>query len=550
MLENRQLNSALYYHKIGHTVIPTGAGEERKKPYVRWAEFQQKASSKAEILKWWTQYPDANPALICGKNSGIMVIDCDTEDAIARVEELLPDDLKAQTPTALTPKGGRHYYFEYQPGLVNRARPLPGIDIRTDGGYVLAPSSKNSNGSYRWLSGHGLHEVEPQPMPSNFFNILKQACSNNKDINTSIVKDITNPWKHSITNHNIHNISFSEGGRDETIFHVANCLNKGGMHPHKILELLYFIGSKCSPPFPEKEINAKFESALKRHNSSKRNLTAEVREWIGITWGNISITDALQNITNITNAERPKITTIMNRLVKEGLLERVPGKNGVYRKVDYECDAIDFLKAESKSIDIWLPFNLHEMVESMPGNIILLAGETNAGKTGLLFNIIRANMRKFDVHYFNSEMGAGELKKRLSLFKDITLDQWKFKAWERSGDFADVIKSGEGKINIIDFLEIHDNFYEIGGRLAEIHSKLKGAIAIVALQKNRGTDMGLGGFRSLEKPRLALAMSPGVLKIVKAKNWKNAENPNGKEVHFKIVNGCDFIQTKDWHKSA
>jgi hypothetical protein len=145
-------------------------------------------------------------------------------------------------------------------------------------------------------------------------------------------------------------------------------------------------------------------------------------------------------------------------------------------------------------------------------------------------------------------MGSSELRKRLDKFDDIALSDWKFKPWERSGNFADVIKPGKGKINIIDFLEIHDNFYEVGGKLAEIHNKLKGAIAIVALQKNRGVDTGLGGFRSIEKPRLALAMSPGTLKIVKAKNWKTSENPNGKQIRFKIAAGCKLFNQGNWHK--
>ena len=55
-----------------------------------------------------------------------------------------------------------------------------------------------------------------------------------------------------------------------------------------------------------------------------------------------------------------------------------------------------------------------------------------------------------------------------------------------------------GNINIIDFLEISENFYEIGGRLREIHDKLKGAVAVVALQKNAGTQTGLGGYRGME----------------------------------------------------
>ena len=106
------------------------------------------------------------------------------------------------------------------------------------------------------------------------------------------------------------------------------------------------------------------------------------------------------------------------------------------------------------------------------------------------------------------------MKKRLTKFDDIVLSDWCFYPMERNENFADVIQPGKGKINIIDFLELYDNFYEISGKLADIHKKLNGAIAIVALQKNPGNDFGLGGYRSLEKPRLALAVSPGILKTL------------------------------------
>jgi hypothetical protein len=145
-------------------------------------------------------------------------------------------------------------------------------------------------------------------------------------------------------------------------------------------------------------------------------------------------------------------------------------------------------------------------------------------------------------------MGGSELKKRLSLFPNTIPSQWQFKAWERSDNFSDVIKPGKSRINIIDFLEIHDEFYKVGGQLAEIHKKLKGAIAIVALQKNAGSDTGLGGFRGLEKPRLYLAMSPSKLKIVKAKNWKSSDNPNGKVIRFKVAQGCIFKPQGGWHR--
>jgi ABC-type phosphonate transport system ATPase subunit len=198
-----------------------------------------------------------------------------------------------------------------------------------------------------------------------------------------------------------------------------------------------------------------------------------------------------------------------------------------------------------------LPFEIDKKVEIMPGNIIAIAGEVNAGKTAFLLNVLNENMHKFEIHYFSSEMGGSELKKRLKKFDyPLSLSEWKFKFKERSDNFGDIIVSGEGKINIIDYLELHDNFFLVAKHLSDIHKRLKGAIAIVAIQKNPGTDTGLGGFRGMEKPRLYLAMSKGKLKIVKAKNWATPVNPNNLEVGFKIVDGCKLIKTGDWHLAS
>jgi len=197
------------------------------------------------------------------------------------------------------------------------------------------------------------------------------------------------------------------------------------------------------------------------------------------------------------------------------------------------------------------PFGLEKMVELMPGNIAVIAGDPNAGKTAFLLNVVQRNMASFKVYYFSSEMGASEMKKRLQLFTyPETLKGWRFTARERSSDFEDVIVPGEGNINIIDYLEIHDNFYEVGGKLFNIHRKLNGALAFVALQKNSGARLGLGGGRGLEKPRLYLAMEPGVLKIVKAKNWKTSENPNGKQIRWKLTEGCWFHKMGDWYRET
>jgi hypothetical protein len=386
------------------------------------------------------------------------------------------------------------------------------------------------------------------------FDTLKQGCSERACSSNSFNNAVTS--RGEATQHNKkqqcatnRNITFEEPGRDETLFHLANHLVKGGMPVESIRKYMEFYGRHCKPPFPEKEILVKIESALKRAKNRGRNLTQDIRDWISVTSGNFSATFLYNEQQIVTSEDKAKVRTILSRLVKEGIIERSSTQAGNYRKIEGECEEMDFLNGDTKTVPIWLPFGLNDMVQIMPGNIILVAGSPNAGKTALLLNIIRNNMNKFKVHYFNSEMGSGELNKRLSKFDNIDLQDWKFKAYERAGQFQDVIKSGEGNINVIDFLEIYEDFYAISKPLAEIHKKLMGAVAIVALQKNPGCDTGLGGYRTLEKPRLALSVDSGVLKIVKAKNWRTGENPNGKQIGFKLVKGCNLLQQGDWGKN-
>ena len=79
------------------------------------------------------------------------------------------------------------------------------------------------------------------------------------------------------------------------------------------------------------------------------------------------------------------------------------------------------------------------------------------------FNIAKDNMYQHETHYFSSEMADTELRNRLELFPDIKkLEDWSFEPWERSSNFADVIRPDA--LNIIDYLEIHDTRYLLPDR--------------------------------------------------------------------------------------
>ena len=235
-------------------------------------------------------------------------------------------------------------------------------------------------------------------------------------------------------------------------------------------------------------------------------------------------------------------------LVTMGRLNRHGDRRGWYIPTDNELEKMDLLNADTEPVNIWLPFGLNDLVEIYADNVIIIAGSPNSGKTTLVLNILKENMNRFNVNYFNSEMSAGEMRVRLELFNGMTLDMWDFEAFSRATDFHNVVKPGPENLNIIDFLEVSSDFFAIGDKIKQIHNALRGSIAIICLQKNPGQDTGLGGFRSLEVTRLALAIDYGVLKVVKAKNFKSETNPNGLITRFNILHGSQLTQKDGWHK--
>jgi len=231
----------------------------------------------------------------------------------------------------------------------------------------------------------------------------------------------------------------------------------------------------------------------------------------------------------------------LRRLVSDGILEKHKNRNACYRLVEDECEEIEWWKATGETVDVKFPFHIEDYVKIFSGNICVIAGSNNAGKSAFLLDFIRLNLDKHEIHMFNSEAGMAEIKERIGLIEDVDMEEWqtRLKIWERSGEFSAVIKPDA--INIIDFLEVHEEFYKVGAYIKDIHDKLDKGIALIALQKNPGNDYGLGGARGLEKPRLYLSIDNGRLKIVKAKNWRTANNPNGWVAKFSLVGGNKFI---------
>lgn len=282
---------------------------------------------------------------------------------------------------------------------------------------------------------------------------------------------------------------------------------------------------------------------MEKATGKSKSIKEKVRDWVSVTSGDMRVTDCYRAMGAVTTCDKGSIRQSFVRLEKENFIVRCGKQDGCYRLIERDAPLIDFINVNlNEPYPVKWPFGIENYVDLYPGNVVVVAGEANAGKTALLLNVVRKNMHRHKIEYFSSEMGPEEFHLRLAKFDDIKLGEWHFSPRQRSTKFADVIVSDS--LNIIDYLEITKDFFEIGGDIKDIFDRLGKGIAIIALQKKKGSDIGRGGDFTLEKPRLYMSMQPGELKIVKGKNWANPQiNPNNMTWKFKLVQGCRFIES-------
>lgn len=139
--------------KQGFSVIPLR--RDNKRPWLdSWKEFQTRLPTEEEVERWFTTWHDANVGIVTGAISNIVVVDADGAEGLRWMKEHLP-----VTSVYVQTGKGYHGYYRHPGGRVtNSVRIEPEVDIRADGGYVVAPPSIHANGGrYSFLFTPGLN---------------------------------------------------------------------------------------------------------------------------------------------------------------------------------------------------------------------------------------------------------------------------------------------------------------------------------------------------------------------------------------------------------
>lgn len=129
-----------------------------------------------DVERWFRRWPTANVAIRTGKASGLVVVDVDpAHGGLASLRELIRNNEPLPpTMTVATGSDGLHFYFQHPGGEIHNSagtRLGPGLDVRGDGGYVIAPPSTHISGKpYYWSNDitleampDWLHEMVREP---------------------------------------------------------------------------------------------------------------------------------------------------------------------------------------------------------------------------------------------------------------------------------------------------------------------------------------------------------------------------------------------------
>ena len=257
--------------------IPVFPVNELKQPLTEHG-FKNASINKKQIREWAKNHPAANIAFPTGQSTGIIVVDLDVKrgiNGIANFKKLckelgvkIPETYKIRTPS-----GGKHYYFQspHDAKIINSASALgPGIDVKTEGGYIVAEGSVIDGKRYSRISGRidKLAKLPPK---------LRTAMRKRSKTKKESGKDRDG--------------SIPAGNRNDTLFRDA-CALRDTRRQHKAtLKIIRAINQQtCKPPLDDDEleriVNSAFDNDGSQDISIRRAADVELRQlsplWPGV----------------------------------------------------------------------------------------------------------------------------------------------------------------------------------------------------------------------------------------------------------------------------
>lgn len=269
------LDAALRYRELGWSVIPMK--KEDKIPHVKWKKYQTELPTEEDLKHWFSKWPDANIALICGNLSGVFALDFDDQAALEQYKAIY--DPNVQDTMCQKTAHGMHALFLTNGDTVPLIQPVAEkIDLKGEGSYIMVEPSIHPTGEpYQWIGLNpltdGIDDILDPPSG------IQKLIDDYKQSSTKRIKQIEQPknpegWEQELL------LGVERGGRNIAAAKLAGLYLGKNYSQEDTLVLLKRWNERNVPPLQEKDIDVVVKSIFSEHQRKKSHGIAEAIEKI------------------------------------------------------------------------------------------------------------------------------------------------------------------------------------------------------------------------------------------------------------------------------
>jgi hypothetical protein len=234
-----------------------------KTPCIKWKEFQTRQPTDAEFDRWESSFPGCNWALITGQDSGIVALDGDDPECVA----FLRSGEITRAVWVVETSRGEHHLYRANPAVpwVTGSGKTAKLDVRGNGGYIIAPGSVHRSGKrYALKIADGFSDdpaeltmltAEDQSLVHQFNGMAPRPSGNlNFDARSVAPAKPLEPA--------------AQGSRNDTLARYAGSLFAKGYSLETTTRLAREFNQQQKPPLADGEVITTVQSVMRTHNAN------------------------------------------------------------------------------------------------------------------------------------------------------------------------------------------------------------------------------------------------------------------------------------------
>ena len=370
------------YQKYGFALIPLL--QNSKAAFEKgWTESQHR--DKVQWIKWLNN--NLNIGIRTGEVNGITVIDADFKTAPAGFEDIYKELIALNTLMQDTPHG-KHFIIKYDKELQQTTK-IGGIhlDIRNDGGQIVAAPSQIDNISYKWVNlGVEIKSITPE-LKTKLLELMKVQNTNSIEI----PEKSTEPLK--LKNNNL------DGCCNDTFISIGGMLIKQ-LSPEQT-EFTLSIMNKylLENPMPSTAIKAMLNSLSEYKGTDEGTYEQTIYDYMKLMQTDVTPRDVIEN----TKLPRNVVDKYLSKFVKDGKAVRLGRGRYQYKdKIEWSDTAPESVAEYKYKIPLF-----NDIAIFQDKDVILLGAKTNDGKTTVALNMIKEMITQgVKPYYIYSEAGS------------------------------------------------------------------------------------------------------------------------------------------------